>query len=395
VRNRRLFNALSALAIVCAVTAISVAATHTLTLFGAAERWLTDLRVTLLSPPEPQQPAIVIAAITEDTLATFPYRSPVDRAFLAELIGWLGEAGAAAVGIDILFDRPTEAAKDDALKAALHAAPMPVILAYADTSDGLTPAQQVYIDHFVDGLSPAIIAQFTDPVDGTVRWIYPFRDRPAGRMPGFIPALAATFGAKPPETSLAIAYRQSPDAETPPFRMFPAHKMMQLPKRWFEGKIVLIGSDLPHSDRHRTPMATALGADLGRIPGIVIHAHALAQLLEGRTAPQTSVPVEIVFVALITAAAVMTTALPVSGRTQVGIGIVLLAVVWGLGFVIPLTWLPPLPLISPTLGLALGFGLGTAYWGSLARHERTFIRETFAKFTAPSIVNALIAEPER
>ncbi len=394
-RKRRMVHMLSGLAIAAAVTAISITATHTLTLFGAAERWLADLRVSLLSPPEPQHPTIVIAAITEETLATLPYRSPVDRAFLAALITWLGDAGTAAVGIDILFDRPTEAAKDEALWAALRAAPMPVILAYADISDGLTPAQVEYLDRFTGELSPAIIAQFTDPVDGTVRWIYPFRDRPSGRMLGFIPALAAAVGVEPPDTAVTIAYRQAPDAQTPPFRMFAAHQIAQLPKRWFEGKVVLIGSDLPHSDRHRTPMATALGADQGRIPGVVIHAHALAQLLDGRTAPRTTLALEIVVVGLIVAAAIIVTSLPISARAQVAIGIALLAGLWGLGFVMPQRWVAPLPLISPSLGLALGFGLGTAYWGGLARHDRAFIRETFAKFTAPSIVEALIAEPER
>jgi adenylate cyclase len=396
VRKRSVFHLISAVAIVAAVTVISIAATRYLTLFGAAERWLSDLRITLLSPPEPQDQRIVIAAITEDTLAQLPYRSPVDRAFLAGLVRWLGEAGAAAVGIDILFDRPTEPAKDEALKAALEAAPMPVIVAFADASDGLTPAQVTYLDHYLEGLKPAAIAQLTDPVDGTVRWISPFRDRPAGRIPGFVPALAAAVGHAPPTRPITIAYRQPPDADTPPFRMFPAHRLTQLPKRWFKDKIVLIGAVLPDDDRHRTPMATALGPDRGRIPGIIIHAHALAQLLENRTAPEVSQSMTILVVALTTAAVVAVTALPISGRTQVAIGLALLLALWTAGFFIPHRWLAaPLPLISPSLGLALGFGLGTAYWGSLARHERTFIRDTFAKFTAPSIVNALIAEPER
>ncbi|MFU8778859.1 MAG: TRAP transporter large permease, partial [Roseovarius sp.] len=39
-----------------------------------------------------------ILAVTEDTLARFPYRSPVDRDFLADLLELLGDAGAAAVG---------------------------------------------------------------------------------------------------------------------------------------------------------------------------------------------------------------------------------------------------------------------------------------------------------
>src|SRR4051794_12279732 len=51
-----------------------------------AERFVDDVRTARMMPDEPQHPGIVIAAITEDTLAQFPYRSPVNRAFLASLL---------------------------------------------------------------------------------------------------------------------------------------------------------------------------------------------------------------------------------------------------------------------------------------------------------------------
>ena len=76
------------------------------------ENWTADYRVASLLPPEPQHPDIVIAAITEDTLAQFPYRSPVDRHFLAQLLDSLNTAGVRAVGIDVLFDQPSEPDKD-------------------------------------------------------------------------------------------------------------------------------------------------------------------------------------------------------------------------------------------------------------------------------------------
>ena len=69
--------------------------------------------------PEPQNKDVVVLTLTEDTLAQFPYRSPVDRAFLAELIRTVDAAGARAIGFDVLFDQPTEPEKDAALAAAL------------------------------------------------------------------------------------------------------------------------------------------------------------------------------------------------------------------------------------------------------------------------------------
>ncbi len=47
----------------------------------------------------------------EETLSAFPYRSPIDRAFLASVIDALARSGVAAVGLDVVLDRPTEPAE--------------------------------------------------------------------------------------------------------------------------------------------------------------------------------------------------------------------------------------------------------------------------------------------
>ena len=49
----------------------------------------------------------------------FPTARPIDRGFLAGLLDRLAAAGVAGVGLDVLFDRPTEPAKDAALRRAL------------------------------------------------------------------------------------------------------------------------------------------------------------------------------------------------------------------------------------------------------------------------------------
>ena len=51
-------------------------------------------------------------------MTQFPYRSPVDRAFLANLLKTLEKKGAKAIGVDVLFDQPTEPEKDALLKQA-------------------------------------------------------------------------------------------------------------------------------------------------------------------------------------------------------------------------------------------------------------------------------------
>ncbi len=83
------------------------------------ENWFGDLRIALATPRESPPPDILVLTITDDTLSGFPYRSPVNRAFLAELVELLSDRGARAIGLDILFDQPTEPAADQALAQAL------------------------------------------------------------------------------------------------------------------------------------------------------------------------------------------------------------------------------------------------------------------------------------
>src|SRR5918911_5157338 len=79
---------------------------------ASAERLLEALAFRLFAPSRPQSERIAIIGITEETLLRLPYRSPIDRGFLAHLIDDLAAAAPAAIGLDILIDRPTEAVKD-------------------------------------------------------------------------------------------------------------------------------------------------------------------------------------------------------------------------------------------------------------------------------------------
>ncbi|HUB98155.1 MAG TPA: CHASE2 domain-containing protein, partial [Stellaceae bacterium] len=85
-----------------------------------ANRFLADWEIAALAGPAPQSPDIVIVAITEDTLKQFPYRSPIDRKFLADLLTTLAARDPRAIGLDVLFDQPTEPAKDAALRNTLR-----------------------------------------------------------------------------------------------------------------------------------------------------------------------------------------------------------------------------------------------------------------------------------
>ena len=60
------------------------------------ETKLADIRVAAMPPAMPPSSDVVVIAIDEATLAGFPYRSPVDRGLVADLIEQLEGKGAAA-----------------------------------------------------------------------------------------------------------------------------------------------------------------------------------------------------------------------------------------------------------------------------------------------------------
>src|ERR1700679_597338 len=87
---------LGAVAIVAA--AVSVFLVSRFFVLTDADRVVQDWEITTIAPAEPQDPNIVVVAINEQTLTQFPYRSPVDRAFLANLLTMLSAKHPRAIG---------------------------------------------------------------------------------------------------------------------------------------------------------------------------------------------------------------------------------------------------------------------------------------------------------
>jgi len=382
----------TAAAVALLAAALGFLAPRVFPFIGALENQVADIRLATLAPPEPQYPKIVIAAVTEDTLATLPYRSPLDRQFLAGLLSALDAAGPAAIGIDILLDQPTEPQKDAMLKTVLGSMKTPLVAAWAGREDGLTEKQTAFLDGFLEKTTKAPPNLLTDSRDGVARWIFPGREQGGKYIPGFTAALAAVLGVKAPVGEIPIAYRAPPDATTPPFRIFPAHTIRFLPKVWLKDKVILVGADLPHGDRHRTPLAAAGG---GTVPGVIIHAHALAQVLDGRKAPGLGAGGESALVVAVAALGLLLAAANWGVAVKTAATLAGLVLVWAGGF-----WLfqasgPLLPLVTPSLSFAAATGLGAAYMGRRQRAQKRFIRKAFSKLISPSIVNEMVEDPTR
>jgi class 3 adenylate cyclase/CHASE2 domain-containing sensor protein len=263
---------------VAAVAVLAVvAAVEVLPPLAAAARFTEDWAVARLAPARPQHSRVVIVAITEDTLARLPYRSPLDRGLLAGLVRDLRAKGAAAIGLDVLFDQPSEPDKDRALHAELAAPGAPAVVLAAGGPAELTPRQRAFHTQFLAGLLPGHGHLARDRLDGAVRRQVPWLD---GRL-SLPTVLAATVGVVPASLSpQRIDWLRPPEGMTA-FAIYPAEAVAVLPPSWLAGKLVLIGQMVPDADRHRTPLS------LGRPPmaGVEIQAQILAQMLDGRRSP--------------------------------------------------------------------------------------------------------------
>lgn len=365
-----------------------------------ADNWLGDLARIFLAPTPPDLTDIVIVAITEDTLATLPYRSPVNRNLLADIVEKATAARAAGLAIDILFDQPTEESADGRLREALVGAArvMPVVLAYAMREDKMTDAQIDYLYAFANGLERGVINLPEDPDDGIVRWRQVRRLDPSGNVvPGFAAALADQRISSVDEAApyvTPLAYSRAGAGAPAEIVSYPAHAVAVVPDEWLAGKFLFVGADLPHVDRHRTPFS-ALSSGAGTVPGVVIHAHGFNQLRAG--IEWTDLPG---WTAL---ALALATALAVAGafgiqrgltiRVSLSVGVV--AIYAGAAALAAARGGLFMPLVAPALAAVLAGAIQGGREWTMERRRRAFIHNAFAKYLSPAVVKLLVDEPER
>lgn len=366
-----------------------------LPIVAMAENWIHDLRVARLTAPLPQHSDIAVVTITEETLTAFPYRSPLDRSFLAGVLRSLETKGARAIGIDILFDQATEPAKDAELQRTLRGLSIPLVVGRVDEETGLSRGQTDYMNAYLRGVDTALAMLPKDGLDGKVRAVL-LESRHGGRIaPGLAAAIARAVGVQaPPGQFLPLAYYGNPNGATPPFPTYPAQAVALMPDAWFTGKIVLIGADLTLQDNHLTPFDIGFSRGAG-MPGVLIHAHGLAQLLDGRTARQLTGWQDGFVILLFAAFGVILAFAGLSPIVKVAAAPLVLAIGWIGGFALFEQGGPNIPLVVPTLAFAGALGGGIATQWRKERAQKQFIRDAFSKFLAPTIIKQLEADPSR
>jgi adenylate cyclase len=357
---------------------------------AAAERLVQAVAFQVLAPKRPPAsnvpvPDVIVVGITEDTLSAFPYRSPVDRGFLASLIDRLAADGVAAIGLDVVLDRPTEAAKDAALRQELTRTDIPVVAISVAPDTAMAPDRRRFLAGFLDGVRTGDANLARDRFDDTVRTHVPLH--PATGQPSFPAAIAAGLGVTVPSQPFPIAWRRR-GASVTAVPSYPAEAIRMLPPGWLKGKVAIIGSLVAGSDEHRT-LNSAFGPPSF---GVDIHAQVVAQLLEGQATPAPDVPwAEILATTGLAAAGLALGSVWAGWLAVAAIGVVAIVFATAVlaGYALTGTLIP---LVTPEVALVIAGSAARGWRGLADRRDRRALRALFSRFVSEPVVNQIMQE---
>lgn len=257
------------------------------------EYWTADWRTLLLADRTPAQHERVVLVVFDPATFDGGVISPIPRDTHAQVLRTLDAMGPKAIGLDFYFVASQGADKDNAMIAALREIKTPIVLGAIDQhTTEFNERQRAYQEKFLaDAARPAgYLALKYDPGHIVRRTSGPLPQSPFQETFARQVALAAGAPLSGPGTSSAsmrIAWLVGTDHNTEPFLKVSAKDLLpgtdearraELAQR-IKGNIVLTGIDMPNSDRHDTALSVWTGE---KMLGAMIHAHILAQLLDGR-----------------------------------------------------------------------------------------------------------------
>jgi CHASE2 domain-containing sensor protein len=257
------------------------------------EYWTADWRTLLLADRTPSQHNRIVLVVFDPATFDGGVISPIPRDTHAQVLRTLDAMGPKAIGLDFYFVASQGTEKDGAMLDALHKIKTPVVLGAIDEhTTEFNERQRAYQEKFLaDAARPAgylalkydhghIVRRTSPPLPKS-----PFQETFARQV-----ALAAGVPLTGPGTSsssMRIAWLVGPGRDTEPFLRVSARDLLpgsdEARRNKLAGRIkdniVLTGIEMPNSDRHDT--ALSVWTD-DKMLGAMIHAHILAQLLDGR-----------------------------------------------------------------------------------------------------------------
>ncbi|MEN9397582.1 MAG: hypothetical protein RLZ81_2112 [Pseudomonadota bacterium] len=341
-----------------------------------------DLLSSLSAPVRPDA-GVMVVGIDEPSLSELGLAPPLPRRLHAQLIDALSAAGAAALGVDLLFSAAQSVEDDTALERALRG-PLPVVLASADVvvrSSQVAHYQQRVQSVFAQARHGVVTMRADD--DGVVR-AAPSQDdafwrvlaRAAGR-PVTPPPAGALLRHYAPEVALPYAhYTQALDAAR------------SLPPGALRGKLVLLGQNTPvgGADQFITPLHVLGG---GAQSGVMLHATALLNGLSADwVVPAPAGAPVLQAVVCLGLVAFWTRRWRGGHAVLLTVSVAALALLGSASAYVLGLWWSALPTVA-AVALHLNVGAADSYWRERRRREQ--LRAQFALYVPAAVVDALLA----
>jgi len=283
-----------------------------------------DWRTKLLSDGiDGSYPGIAIVIIDAPTIAEFAPQAPtaaIPRELNARIIQAVDAAHPRAIGLDFYFVKATTADADSALRDAIRGIESKIVLGTVNESaDQFNADQFAYQQHFIADAGPRaqagyvnlrhdsddVVRRTSPPVDHSayahsfaqqladidadpstrasrssasvrIAWLLPSNDSVFARLYRLGQSFTAPTGGA-----------GQPNADRSPFPIISAREIIAggpgydpRQAELLRNRIVLLSASLPYIDRHRTPLS--VGTNDGML-GVLVHAHVLAQYLDGRS----------------------------------------------------------------------------------------------------------------
>jgi class 3 adenylate cyclase len=368
------------------------------------ENMFYDARMDYGAPP----PSPGFAIIKIDDAATTAMSdaspchclSPINKAWLGDLIATLDAKGVKAIGVDYLLDTWSSQEEFDDFQKRIANVHAPIVVA-------VDPNRKAGVDFPVSPklhYSDARALTHKDYED-VIRYYDP--------RPSQYPALAAELGheatgMKIPAGQFAIRYRHpDPNAQAENrgaiSPSFSAAFVQFLPPPLLKDKIVLIGSvtrsagadsDTPKEDMHTTPLRFFAGHGQGT-PGVEVHLHALMQMLQG---DKVTAPGRVWEIIIVLASALVGSWLGRSTQRWWMSLIIAFLVIGGgsiAAFLIYQHFAVMTPMVAPMMSFAFGFFILSRLAAAELQNQRAFYSSTLERYLAPQVIDRMVEGQEQ
>lgn len=419
------------------------------TLQGLSLDILTAMRGKLVGDHrDPATSPVVVVAIDGETYDTPPFKGSPTQTWTREIgrvLGSITEGGAKVIGFDVIFPSSIEQSEipfgDASFGSRLKGFDRDYLIALRQLSDGGKlvlgeilsndhpdvpyPAQRLAVKNNVRALN---VHTDTDDVIRRMPLSFAIDGKPVPAMA--VELAARALGTTPgngPSGAMQLPGYTIPSAVPNTLtlnyrgmgRDVPAYSFADLRacvekgdrdffRRAFDGKVVLLGTVLNFEDRKLTSMRLSGGYDGSPAPrcalpapagtaqkarsdiaGVFVHATVVRNLIERDAVTELGFPMRtvltIVFAAIIACAASM---LAPGGALIAWLG---LTAAYTAAAVTAFVHALALPLTEPALASLAALAMMIGYRFVLADRDERFLRQSFAFYLAPEVINTMVA----